>query len=398
MTKLLEGIGQVLMWSGAVGIGGSFFNPKIGAAAKIVQRLAAGVNNIAAGITRGLRAPTRYPTQFLGEMCNLVAGFFPLDSYTHKTLWAMGNAMLQLGRAGPTISAENLILDEYKKDEQGSIEHVKQTFGNDYDKYADLKPVAQEIVESRSHWIKRLKPIMGQFLAETVADVLQGGKMTWQFLTVKGFRKGWFSNMFGKSGLTKVSMTSGKPYTNVASVSHLYSASGMFAFSASMLSLLTHPLKLKWLETTLTALGNLIPTFGMMAAARNVEQDQHGYIRLFKDVVGRAAKFDPEKAGLWQRIGSWGMAAGSLFLNTNIGQLLQMTGLGAYTKGIGQEFNAVLEMGAVNTLRKQGEYADAKADLNKPKHIRDFVQSYFGRGNSKPVDPRSQQQALAQAS
>ncbi|MDD9898366.1 MAG: hypothetical protein OXU45_05120 [Candidatus Melainabacteria bacterium] len=389
MTKLLEGISQVLMWSGGLGIVGGLVNDKIPTYAKVVQRVAAGVNNFASGITRGLRAPTRYPAQFLGEVCNFVAGFFPLASFTHKSLWAFGNGLLQLGRAGSTISAENLVLDNYKK---GTEEEVKQAFGDKNDSHSSIRECAGNFAETRSNWITKLSPMMGSFLAETVADFVNGLKMTWEFLTVKGYRKGAFETMFRNAGLTKTSMTSGKDYTNVASVSHVYAASGIFAMASSFFSMFTHKLNLAWLDTAMVALGNLIPTFGMMAAARNVEQDQHGHMRLFTDVIGRTGKFDPEKAGVWQRLGVWGMALGSLALNNTVGQLLQMVGLGAYTKGIGHEFNPVLEMGAVNTLRKNGRYAKADADLEKSPETINFVKQYFGREAQ-----RGKQEALAQA-
>jgi hypothetical protein len=192
-------------------------------------------------------------------------------------------------------------------------------------------------------------------------------------------------------------MTSGKDYTNVASAAHLYGTTGILGMAASLLTMVTHKFNNKWLDWFMVGLANFIPTLGIIGAARNVKQDQHGHMRLFTDTVGREGKFDPEKAGWWQLIGGQLMAASSFLLQHPFGVVLQMFGLGAYYKGISQEFNPVLEMGAVNTLRKEQKYAEASAD-HKTADIIDHTQKFFSRGKYAPeFDTRSQNVALAQA-
>ena len=383
MTRFLSFLSQTLMISGGVGAVGSLVGQEgIAKKAKVVQRVASILNNFGSGITRGLRSPTRFPAQFLGEICSLASNCFPSESYPHKMLWATANGLLQLGRAGGTIQAENVILDKYKA---GTEKEVEAAFG-DQKEFSNIRDVGEKFTKSRTAWIMKCKPFMGQLLAETVADVVQGLKMTYQWLTVKGYRKGSVSSFFTKSGLTKTSMTSGKDYTNVASVSHQYSASGMFAIAATMLSAATHKLKIPGLDYGLTAIANILPTFGMMTAARHVEQDAHGHMRLFTDTEGRQGQFNPESAGWWQRIGVWGQALGGLFHKSTIGQLGIYAGLGAYLQGISKEFNPILELGAINTKRKtaaKGErftsYFDSSNDFKKPQHIVEHTKKFYGR-------------------
>ena len=401
LSGLMNGLSYGLMASGLVGMPASFFSPKVEFWANAVQRVCAGVGNFASGITRGLRAPTRYPAQFIGEMCHFAANWSNPDSFTRKILWAVGNGLLQLGRAGGTMTAENTILDNYKK---GTEEKkVAEIFG-DQKEMSNLRQVANGFAKSRSAWIEKIKPITGQFIAETISDVIQGLKMTGQFFTVKGYRHGALKTLFKNSGFTKTSMTSGKDYTNVASVSHLYATSGILGLAASLVSIVTHKLNNKWLDWFTVGLANFIPTIGIVGAARNVKQDQHGHIRLFTDVVGRRGRFDPETAGKWQLIGGQLMAISSWLLQHPFGVVLQMFGLGAYLKGISQEFNPIQEMGAINTLRNQQEYADASIDLNKSPDTIDAVQKFFARGKydvnakaTKEFDARSQSVVLAKA-
>jgi hypothetical protein len=291
------------------------------------------------------------------------------------------------------MASENLILDTYKKGTEDK--RVNEVFGEQRE-MANLRQVANKFSNSRSYWIDKFKPMLGSFVAAAIADVINGLKMTKQFFTVKGYRVGAFDTIFKNAGFTKTSMTSGKDYTNVASVAHLYGATGILGMGASLLGLATHQFKNKWLDWFMGSLANFIPAVGIIAAARNVKQDQHGHMRLFTDTVGREGTFDPEKAGWWQLMGGQIMAASSFLQNHAFGVVLQMFGLGAYYKGISQEFNPVLEMGAVNTLRKEQKYAEASTDLTKTADIIDHTQRFFGRGKYE-FDTRSQNVALAQA-
>lgn len=395
LNNLMNYLGYGLMGAGLIGMPASFFSPKVEFWANAVQRVCAGVGNFASGITRGLRAPTRYPAQFIGEMCHFAANLSHPDSFTRKILWATGNGLLQLGRAGGTMTAENTILDKYKKGTEEK--RVKDVFGDQHE-MSDLQKVANGFAISRSNWIEKFKPFTGQFIAETISDVVQGLKMTYQFLTVRGYREGVKEILFKNSGFTKTSMTSGKDYTNVASVSHLYATSGILGLAASLLSIVTHKLNNKWLDWFTVGLANFIPTIGIVGAARNVKQDAHGHIRLFTDVVGRTGKFDPETAGWWQVVGGQIMAVSSWLLQHPFGVVMQMFGLGSYLKGIAQEFNPIQEMGAINTLRGQQEYAEASTDLNKAADIINSTQYFFNRGKHSQqaeFDARSKQVELA---
>jgi hypothetical protein len=307
----------------------------------------------------------------------------------------MGNGLLQLGRAGSTMASENLILDTYKKGTEEK--RVKEVFGDQHE-MANLRQVANKFANSRSYWIDKFKPMFGSFVAAGIADVINGLKMTKQFFTVKGYRVGALQSLYKNAGFTKTSMTSGKDYTNVASAAHLYGATGILGMGVSMLSMLTHKFKNRWVDWFMGSLASFIPTIGIIAAARNVKQDQHGHMRLFTDTVGREAKFDPEKAGWWQLMGGQIMALSSFLQDHAFGVVLQMFGLGAYYKGISQEFNPVLEMGAVNTLRKEQKYAEASTDLTKTADIIDHTQQFFGRGKyAQEFNARSQNVALAKA-
>ena len=379
LTSLINYLGYGMLGAGLVGMPATFFSPAVESVANGIQRACAIVGSVGSGITRGLRAPTIYPGQFIGELFMIGSSASKPNSFLRNTLWAMGNGLLQLGRAGSTMASENLILDTYKKGTEEK--RVKEVFGDQYDNKANLRQAANKFSIARSYWIDKFKPMFGEFISMGIADVINGLKMTWEFFAVKGYRHGALTSLWKNAGFTKTSMTSGKDYTSVASAAHLYSATGILGMGTSLLSMVTHKLNNKWLDWLMGSLASFIPTIGVIAAARNVKQDQHGHIRLFTDTVGREAKFDPEKAGWWQLVGGQIMAVSSFLQGHAFGSVLQLFGLGAYYKGISQEFNPVSEMGAVNTLRKEQKYAEASAD-HKTADIIEHTQQFFNRAKN----------------
>lgn len=376
----VQAIGVGLVGSGAVAtVARLSGHEKLFASMDKLQRNIFGFNNLISGIGRGLRNPTLYPLQFLGEMVAFASSRFPSTSFIGKTLFAVANGMLQIGRGNAAIQAENTILDGFKK---GTEADVKKVFGEaDFKKYGNLRPLAAELTNARTANIKRLKPMMGEFLATALADVKQGLDMAGQFLKVKGFRHGFLTSLFKNSGVTKTSMTSGKDYTNVASVGHAYAASGVLATGLSFLSLALHKAKKEspLLENVLTSVETIASTFGMVTAARHVEQDAHGYPRQFTDTQGRQVQFNPEKSGFLQRLGAQAMAASSLFLGTSVGKDLLTTAVGLNLMGVGEELNPTLEMGAISQKRKEQKYANDSWDMKlKPKEIIEFVKANRG--------------------
>lgn len=380
----IKGVGIALMGSGAAAIGAKLTgNEALFKKMDKVQANIFGVNNLVSGVARGLRSPMLYPLQTLGELVCFAASRFPSTSFNRKVLFALANGMLQIGRGNAAIQGENTILDTFKK---GSEADVKRIFGEkDFEKYGNLRPLAADLTNKRADVVKKLKPFMGEFFATAVADLKQGTEMAAQFLKVKGFRHGFLGSLFKNSGVTKTSQTSGMDYTNVASVGHAYAASGMIATGLSAVSVFLHGIKpnTKALEMVLNSVETLASTFGMVTAARHVEQKAQGYPEMFTDVAGRQVKINPKEAGMWQKIGAQMMAASSLFMGTPIGQLLVSSSLGPYLLGVGMQANADLEMGAINALRQAGRYTQDHWDKHhKPLEVIHHVKATRNAANN----------------
>ncbi|MFM7458478.1 MAG: hypothetical protein ACKO3R_07455 [bacterium] len=345
-----------------------------------------GINNLVSGVARGLRSPMLYPLQTLGELVCFAASRFPSTSFNRKVLFALANGMLQIGRGNAAIQGENTILDTFKK---GTEAEVKKVFGEeDFKNYGNLRPVAAELTNKRADTVKKLKPFMGEFFATAVADLKQGLEMAGQFVQVKGFRHGFLTSLVKNSGVTKTSQTSGMDYTNVASVGHAYAASGMIATGLSAVSIALHDLKKdnKVIETVLNTAETLASTFGMVTAARHVEQKAQGYPEMFTDVAGRQVNINPKQAGMWQKIGSQMMAAASLLQATPLGQLLVSSSLGPYLFGVGMQADADLEMGAINARRQAQKYTNDDWDMKqKPREVIHSVRA----NRLNPVDKLS---------
>jgi hypothetical protein len=387
----IKGVGIALMGSGAAALGAKLTgNEELFKKMDKVQANIFGVNNLVSGVARGLRSPMLYPLQTLGELICFAASRFPSTSFNRKVLFALANGMLQIGRGNAAIQGENTILDTFKK---GSEADVKKIFGEeDFKKYGNLRPVAAELTNKRADMVKKLKPFMGEFFATAVADLKQGTEMAAQFVKVKGFRHGFLGSLFKNTGVTKTSQTSGMDYTNVASVGHAYAASGMIATGLSAVSIFLHGIKpdTKALETVLNSVETLASTFGMVTAARHVEQKAQGYPEMFTDVAGRQVKINPKEAGMWQKIGAQMMAVSSLLMGTPIGQILVSSSLGPYLLGVGKQADADLEMGAINALRQAKKYTNDDWDMKqKPLEVIHNVKAsrLIGANNIASLNP-----------
>lgn len=394
----IKGVGIALMGSGAAALAAKATgNDGLFKKMDKLQANIFGINNLVSGVARGLRSPMLYPLQTLGELVCFAASRFPSTSFNRKVLFALANGMLQIGRGNAAIQGENTILDDFKK---GTKHDVQQIFGEkDFKNYGNLRPVAAELTNKRADTVKQLKPFMGEFFATAVADLKQGLEMAAQFIKVKGFRHGFLGSLFKNSGVTKTSQTSGMDYTNVASVGHAYAASGMIATGLSAVSIFLHGLKKdnKVLETVLNSVETLASTFGMVTAARHVEQKAQGYPEMFTDVAGRQVKINPQEAGMWQKIGAQMMAASSLFMGTPIGQLLVSSSLGPYLLGVGKQAGADLEMGAINALRQAKKYTDDNWDMkHKPWEVINSVKSSRLNAANKIVPTQTSNAKLRQ--
>lgn len=373
----MKGVGVALMGSGAVATAARLSgNDELFKKMDKLQANIFGVNNLVSGVARGLRSPMQYPLQTLGELVCFAASRFPSTSFNRKVLFALANGMLQIGRGNAAIQGENTILDTFKK---GTEAEVKKIFGEeDFKKYGNLRPIAAELTNRRADTVKALKPFMGEFLATAAADLKQGVEMAGQFVKVKGFRHGFLTSLFKNSGVTKTSQTSGMDYTNVASVGHAYAASGMLATGLSAVSIALHDFKKdnKVIEAVLNTAETLASTFGMVTAARHVEQKAQGYPEMFTDVAGRQVNINPKQAGMWQKFGSQMMAAASLLQATPLGQVLVSSSLGPYLFGVGMQSDADLEMGAINARRQAQKYTNDQWDMkDKPQGVINFVRN-----------------------
>ncbi len=381
---LLGVVSNALMGAGAMGVIAKFTgHQKLMQAAKLIERVAYGVNNVASGIGRGLRQSIIFPNQFWGEMLGLMSSFMPLNNTLGQTLRALSNVIL-IGRANEVIMRENCNLDTFAKGKRIDIA-VNETFGKHKNEWANIRKPAAKLTKKRMDLARSLEnsfigkiPIFGRLIALTIADLNQSWSMFWQFLKVPALRKGALTNIAKPNGIPKMSKNSGKEYQNVHSPAHLYNFVGVTTLLTSVASFILGKVTgNKKLDQWLTNIANVIPGFGIVAAARLLEQDAAGDPRQFTSATRANVKFTPEKAGFWQRIGGLGQSLAAMFLHTDVGQLLFNMSTGAYLKGIQYELPIRLDDSAINERRRTGEGFTHENYDTVPKHqILDFVRNF----------------------
>lgn len=377
-------ISHALMGAGAVGIYAKVTGKqKLMKLAKIVERVSYGLNNVVSGIGRGLRQSIIFPNQFWGEMLGLASSFFPLTSRMGQTLRALANVTL-IGRANEVMMRENYNLDSFAKDERVQKE-VEDTFGDQKKDFANIRKPAAVLTKTRMNMARALEnsllgkiPVFGKLLAMTVADLHQSWLMFVDFISTPALRKGAIMNFIRPYGIPKMSKNSGKEYQNVHSPAHLYNFVGVLTVLTGILStVMGKVFKNDKLDLILTNFANFIPGFGVVAAARLLEQDAAGDPRQFTSVKREGVKFTPEKAGFWQRIGGWGLSAAATILHTDIGQLLLNMSVGAYLKGIQYELPIRLDDSAINERRRTGHgFTQETYDGMPKKELLSFVKDF----------------------
>lgn len=380
-NSLLGVCSYVLMGAGAVGTAAKIVGQKdIMEKAKLAQRIAYGVNNIASGVGRGLRQSIVYPWQFIGEMFGLASSILPENSIFGQTLRALANTVL-IGRGNETIMRENYNLDGFSK-AAGVKEEVDEVFGEDKAEFANIRKPAARLTKFRmalSRWIRSGMlgkiPGVGNFFADALADLIQAFEMGLETLKIPALRKGAFKNLIDRTGVKKLSKNSGREYQNVHSPGHVYGSFGLMTMftgiASTVLGVVTGNKKL---DRVLTNLANFLPTFGMVAAARHLDQDAYGDPRVFTGVKRNSVALSPERAGWWQRMGAWGQAICAWALQFDVGQLLFNASTGAYLEGVREELKVRLDDSVINEWRRQGKSFQEEAP--KSKEVTEFAKNF----------------------
>ncbi len=387
MRKVLNVIAYVMQGAGATGIIAKLLGQsRLVQISKSAQRIAQGLNNIVSGLSRGLIAPAvRFPWQFIGEMIGLSSTFFDKASLFGQSLRALSNVTL-IGRANELIMRENTNLDDFDKDKKTQDE-VNQVFhGEHYSKLKDIKRDASKLTKKRMQHASDIETMLGanllrkhcgtpgrlvadciRFCSEAVADLVQGGKMLWQTITIPAFAQDMISNFFGLKGkgITRLSKNSGRPYNSPFSPAHHYATLGFATAGMSILSGLLGKAH-KGLGQALASIANMLPTLGIVTTGKHVMQDAAGDPRRFTTATGKQENYSPEKAGLKQILGGWLQAAGAAILHTDIGQLLFDAGTGTYLHGINDELKVRNDDSAVNKLSRANLYFQPLARKNSP--------------------------------
>ncbi len=371
MRKALGAISYVMQGAGIAGIAAKLLGQnRLVQIAKSAQRISLGLNNVISGVSRGLIAPAvRYPWQFIGEMIGLASTFFDKASSAGQTLRALSNVTL-IGRGNELIMRENTNLDDFKDKAEAD-----KVFGEQRG-LQDIKKDASKLTKDRmrtadgietlfgANWLRKNAGTPGRlvadcirFCSEAVADLLQGGRMLIQTITVPAFAQNMISNFFGLKGkgLTRLSKNSGRPYSSPFSPAHQYATLGFATAATSIFGSLVGRAH-KGLGQALASLANMIPTLGIVTTGKHVMQDAAGDPRRFTTVTGKQESYSPEKAGFKQIIGGWIQAAAASVLHTDIGQLLFDVGTGTYLHGINDELKVRNDDSAVNKKSRAGEY------------------------------------------
>ncbi len=377
LQKALAGVSLVLTGAGAVGIvAETLGQSKIARVAQSAQRIALGFNNIVSGVSRGLIAPAIcYPWQFIGEMIGLSSTFFDKSSIIGRCIRAFSSYGTLVGRGNELIMRANMNLDEHAKDPktQGA---VNELFNGTYTDYKDIRQVAAKLTNDRMRTANRIEQVLGahilrqkggaagnifakliRFGAEAIADLIQGGNMLVQTISVPAFSKDMFSNFFGYAGkgLTRLSKNSGRPYNSPFSTAHQYATLGFLTATTSILGGLVSRVNNN-LGEVISNLANVIPTFGIVTTGKEVKEDPSGDSRYFTTVTGNLESYSPEAAGTKQIQGGWLQALGAILSHWKLGQFLFEMGTGLYLGGVSQQIRPAMDGSAVNALARQNRY------------------------------------------
>ncbi len=387
MRTALKGIAYAMQGAGVFGIVSKLIRQKsLVRAATIVQRVSLGLNNIISGVSRGLIAPAvRFPWQFIGEMIGLFSTTFKKSSVTGQIFRALSNVTL-IGRANELIMRENNNLDKFA-DDKATKDELTKTFGSEHSVHKDIKHEAAKLTKARMKQADSIENFLGianfmrknlgapgramanciRFCAEAVADLIQGGNMMIQTLTIPAYGKYMLSNFLGTKGkgITRLSQNSGRPYNSPFSPAHQYATLGFATAAASIAAGIVGKFN-AGLGQAITSIANIIPTLGIVTTGKHVTQDAAGDPRRFTTVNGKQETYSPEKAGRHQTWGGWIQALGGLFLGSDIGQLLFDVGTGTYLHGVNEELKVRNDDSAVNKLSRAGTYFQHEAHTAIP--------------------------------
>jgi hypothetical protein len=363
--------------------------------AKYLERFAFGLNSLTSGIARGLMlSPHKFPWQFNGEMIGFVSTFFKQNSIFGQTLRALANSVL-IGRGVEECMKDGINLDD-PADDKAKAE-IKEKFGDHYNEYGNVRKLNTRHTRARNEDVRHLKfefmggllakagPV-GDMVARSLADLWRALILSKEFLTVKALRQGFFETLFTKkgTGFSKISKNSGLPYKNVHSVGHAYAFTGVMTVTTALLSLVLGKLtgSGQKVERVLTSLANMIPSFGILIAGKQIKQDAPGEPRQFTGVDRKQKSYSPEKAGFQQMFGGWIQLIMAPFLGSDYGQLLFNTGTGFYLDGIRQQLKQGLDDSLANIMSRRGTYyKEDEADINRASHIDQFTKKFHAAAN-----------------
>lgn len=389
-NKLFHFNSKSLMYGGAVGVVAKALGMEgLMQKAKYLERFAFFLNSMTSGISRGLLlSPHKFPWQFNGEMIGAVSALFKSNSVFGQTLRAFANSVL-IGRGVEEAMKDGINLDEMTDD--AAKQELKEKFGDKYEEYADVRKLNTKHTRERNENVRKLQykyfggvlGRMGGFgtiIAGSIADLWRSLVLTKEFFTVKGLRHGYLSTFFTRqgTGYSKISKNSGLPYKNVHSVGHAYAATGVMtmitAVASTVLGKLTGS---EMVDRVLTNLANIIPSFGILIAGKQINQDAPGEPRQFTGVDRQQKRYSPEKAGFQQMLGGWIQALTAPFLGSDWGQLLFNTGTGFYLDGIRQQLTQGLDDSQANIMSRRGTYyKEDEADVNRGDHIDAFTRKF----------------------
>lgn len=359
ISKALIGAAPVGIVADALGFG------SLGYLAKLTQRVAYGVNNIASGVSRGLYLSShKFYWQFIGEMFGLTSTFFEQTNSVGRILRALSNVVL-IGRGNELAMRDNYNLDDFQDKDAVKAEFSKNPNALPY---FDKKGVAAKLTKETMGEIERWsndyfggmlgKIPGGKHLVATLAQFKQGVKLAWDFVRIPEIREHAWRNLIGLKpvGRIKMSKNSGKPYAE-AFEANTYAFAGMAtlgtALTATLVRLITGE---GIIQKALTNLANMIPALGIVTAGKLVHQDQAGDPRVFTDVAKKQQNYSPEKSGLLQTVAGWMIALTGTCQHTAIGAELYNLANGFYLEGIREQLKVGVDDSAVNKLTRQGEY------------------------------------------